>query len=173
MKKYLLILIFSVSFFGCKTNKEIVNLQTTLSIKTTVNTLLNNWHKAASEANYQDYFNKMDSVSVFIGTDATENWTKTEFSKFSKPYFDKGKAWSFKTLERNVYVNNTKNFVWFDELLDTWMGTCRGSGVLEKNQKTWKIKHYVLSVEIPNNDVQAVIKAKKKSDSIFLSKFKK
>ena len=52
------------------------------------------------------------------------------------------------------------------------MGTCRGSGVLEKKDKTWKIKHYVLSVEIPNKDVKAVIKVKKKSDSIFLSNFK-
>ena len=52
------------------------------------------------------------------------------------------------------------------------MGTCRGSGVLEKKDKKWKIKHYVLSVEIPNDDVQTIIAAKKKSDSIFLSNFK-
>ncbi|WP_297805122.1 nuclear transport factor 2 family protein, partial [uncultured Polaribacter sp.] len=60
----------------------------------------------------------------------------------------------------------------FDELLATWMGTCRGSGVIEKKDKIWKIKHYVLSIEIPNNDVQTVIKAKKKSDSIFLSNYR-
>ncbi len=50
--------------------------------------------------------------------------------------------------------------VWFDELLDTWMGTCRGSGVLEKNNKEWKIKQYVLSVTIPNDSIQKVIKLK-------------
>ena len=115
----------------------------------------------------------MDSISVFIGTDATENWTKNEFANFSKPFFDKGKAWSFIPLERNIYINDAKNFVWFDELLNTWMGICRGSGVLEKQQNTWVIKHYVLSVAIPNNDVQSVILAKKKSDSIFLAKFNK
>lgn len=136
-----------------------------------VNVILNDWHLAATEANYNNYFGKMDSVAVFIGTDASENWTKKEFSNFSKPYFDKGKAWDFKTLERNVYVNNDANFVWFDELLNTWMGTCRGSGVLEKKDNTWVIKHYVLSVAIPNDDVQAVIAAKKKNDSIFLKKF--
>jgi len=63
--------------------------------------------------------------------------------------------------------------VWFDELLDTWMGTCRGSGVLENNQGIWKIKHYVLSIEIPNADVQSVISVKKTNDSIFLSSLKK
>jgi hypothetical protein len=52
------------------------------------------------------------------------------------------------------------------------MGTCRGSGVLEKKQGQWKIKHYVLSIEIPNSDVQSVISVKKKSDSIFLSTLK-
>ena len=140
-------------------------------IKDEVNVILNDWHLAATEANYNSYFGKMDSVAVFIGTDASENWTKKEFSNFSKPYFDKGKAWDFKTLERNVYVNSDANFVWFDELLNTWMGTCRGSGVLEKKDNTWVIKHYVLSVAIPNDDVQAVIAAKKKNDSIFLKKF--
>ena len=87
------------------------------------------------------------------------------------------KKWTLKecvdqALERNIYINDARNFVWFDELLATWMGTCRGSGVIEKKDKIWKIKHYVLSIEIPNNDVQAVIKAKKKSDSIFLSNYR-
>ena len=173
MKNYFLILIVLVSFFSCSTQKGVKSTQAITTIKTNVNTLLNDWHKAASEANYEAYFNKMDSISVFIGTDATENWTKNEFENFSKPFFDKGKAWSFISLERNIYINDAKNFVWFDELLNTWMGTCRGSGVLEKQHNTWVIKHYVLSVAIPNNDVNAVILAKKKSDSIFLEKFNK
>jgi len=53
------------------------------------------------------------------------------------------------------------------------MGTCRGSGVLEKTSNGWKIKQYVLSVTIPNDDMQAVIVAKKKSDALFLKKFQK
>jgi hypothetical protein len=173
MKNCFLVLLVLISFFNCSLKKEVKDFPTIASIKANANTLLDEWHKAASEANYEDYFGKMDSLSVFIGTDATENWSKTQFQKFSKPFFDKGKAWSFKPLERNVYVNEAKDFVWFDELLTTWMGTCRGSGVLEKKQNVWKIKHYVLSVEIPNNDIQAVILAKKKSDSIFLSTINK
>jgi len=51
------------------------------------------------------------------------------------------------------------------------MGTCRGSGVLEKIENSWKIKHYVLSVSIPNEDINRVITIKKKNDSIFLKKF--
>ena len=170
MRNYVYIVVVCF-FFGCNSSKKAVSKEQVSSIKKEVNTLLTNWHKAASEADFNGYFNKMDSISVFIGTDASENWTKTKFAAFSKPYFDKGKAWDFKTLERNIYINDSGNFVWFDELLNTWMGTCRGSGVLEKKQDIWKIKHYVLSVEIPNEDVQAVILAKKKNDSIFLRKF--
>ncbi|MDG1037477.1 MAG: nuclear transport factor 2 family protein [Polaribacter sp.] len=172
MKKCLMCFATIIIAFGCNLKKELLPAESISIIETNVNTLLDNWHKAASEANYEGYFSKMDSVSVFIGTDATENWTKKQFENFSKPYFDKGKAWSFKTLERNIYLNDARNFVWFDELLTTWMGTCRGSGVLEKKDKIWKIKHYVLSIEIPNDDVQVVIKAKKKSDSIFLSNYR-
>ena len=141
------------------------------AIKKEINTLLVSWHQAATDANFDDYFGKMDSTSVFIGTAAEEIWTKTQFKNFSKPYFDKGKAWSFETLERTISVNNSGDFVWFDELLNTWMGTCRGSGVLEKKDNTWKIKQYVLSVPIPNDDIQAIILAKKKNDSIFLKKY--
>ena len=60
-----------------------------------IDKVMNNWHLAATEANYNNYFSKMDSLSIFIGTDATENWTKVEFEAFCKPYFDKGKAWDF------------------------------------------------------------------------------
>jgi hypothetical protein len=171
MKNLFLVSLVVLLFISCNSVKE-VSLQENRNIKNTVNTTLDNWHLAASEANFATYFDTMDRKSVFIGTDATENWTKEEFAAFSKPYFDKGKAWDFKTLERTIFVNSSGNFVWFDELLDTWMGTCRGSGVLEKKGDTWKIKQYVLSVAVPNEDVEAVIVAKKKSDALFLKKFK-
>lgn len=141
-------------------------------VKKEVGVLLDHWHQAAGEADFENYFVKMDSISVFIGTDASENWDKAQFQDFSKPYFDQGKAWDFKVLERNMYLSKSGEVVWFDELLNTWMGTCRGSGVLEKNANTWKIKHYVLSMTIPNDDVQKVIAVTKKRDSISQAKFK-
>ncbi|WP_232734670.1 nuclear transport factor 2 family protein [Polaribacter sp. ALD11] len=132
-----------------------------------------NWHQAAADADFKEYFGLMDNTAVYIGTAAEEIWTKEQFASFSKPYFDKGKAWDFKTLECTVSVNEYGSFVWFDELLVTWMGTCRGSGVLEKKEGSWKIKQYVLSVPIPNEDIQTVILAKKENDAIFLKKHQK
>jgi hypothetical protein len=141
--------------------------------KTAINTTLNKWHKAASEANFETYFNLMSTDGVFIGTDATENWQNEAFKTFSKPYFDKGKAWSFTAIERNIYTNKTNNFAWFDELLDTQMKICRGSGVLEKVNGEWKIKHYVLSIAIPNENVNEVIKIKESFDNQLITTLKK
>lgn len=130
--------------------------------------LINNWHKAASEADFETYFGILADDGVFIGTDASENWQNDDFRAFSKPYFDKGKAWSFTTIERNIYVDESDNFAWFDELLDTRMEICRGSGVLQKEDGQWKIKHYVLSITIPNEQVDHVSELKKEKDSLFI-----
>jgi len=130
--------------------------------------LINKWHKAASEADFETYFGILADDGVFIGTDASENWQNDDFRAFSKPYFDKGKAWSFTTIERNIYVNESDNFAWFDELLDTRMEICRGSGVLQKEDGQWKIKHYVLSITIPNEQVDHVSELKKEKDSLFI-----
>ena len=145
----------------------------TTSEKAIINSTLDNWHKAASEANFETYFNLMSTDGIFIGTDATENWQNKAFKAFSKPYFDKGKAWSFTAIERNIYTNKTNDFAWFDELLDTQMKICRGSGVLEKVNGEWKIKHYVLSIAIPNENVNEVIKLKESFDNQLITTIKK
>jgi len=145
----------------------------TNSEKTAINSILDNWHKAASEANFETYFNLMSTDGVFIGTDATENWQNKAFKTFSKPYFDKGKAWSFTSIERNIYTNKTNDFAWFDELLDTQMKICRGSGVLEKINGEWKIKHYVLSIAIPNENVDEVVKLKESFDNQIITSSEK
>ncbi|MEB3801315.1 nuclear transport factor 2 family protein [Flavobacterium columnare] len=140
---------------------------------TEINTLLNNWHKAASEAKFDLYFKDLSGQSVFIGTDATENWNKKAFMNFAKPYFDKGKAWSFSTLKRTIYLSSDKKTAWFDELLETQMKICRGSGVLIKEGKNWKIKHYVLSMTIPNDNTSEVIKIKAPIEDALIEKLKK
>ncbi len=125
-----------------------------------INIILDNWHKDAKKANFDSYFNKISENGFYIGTDKSENWSQKEFKTFCKPYFKKKTTWDFKTIERNIYFSKNKEVVWFNELLDTWMGTCRGSGILEKENNEWKIKQYVLSVTIPNNEIKKVIEIK-------------
>lgn len=152
MKKYIflgLLNFYSLSFFAQNESQ-----------KNDVNQLVDLWHKAASEANFKQYFDVMADDAIFIGTDATEYWNKQEFENYAKPHFDKGKAWSFTTLERHIYFDSTGKTAWFDELLDTQMKICRGSGVLVKTGGRWKIKHYVLSMTIPNETSKSVITIK-------------
>ena len=132
--------------------------------KSNIDQVLTQWHKAASEANFEEYFSLMTEDGVFIGTDPTENWQNKDFRAFSKPYFDRGKAWNFKTLERNIYTEENNDIAWFDELLATQMGICRGSGVLKKTEDGWKIAHYVLSITIPNENVEEATALKKTFD---------
>lgn len=140
--------------------------------KKTINIFLNDWHSAAAKADYNGYFGKIAADGRYIGTDAAENWDKKAFEAFSKPYFDKGKAWDFKAMERNIYFSKDGKVAWFDELLDTWMGACRGSGVLEKDGKKWKIKHYVLSMTVPNDVIEQVLPLKTKHEDALVQKLK-
>ena len=138
--------------------------------KAAIKSVLDLWHKAAAEARFKPYFALMTDDAVFIGTDATEYWTVEEFKAYAKPYFDKGKAWNFTAVERHIYLNPTNDIAWFDELLDTQMKLCRGSGVLKKVNGQWRIAHYVLSMTVPNDIVDDVIKLKKTFDDELLKK---
>lgn len=136
------------------------------SDKEAVDALLASWHQAAAGADFEAYFGAMAPGSVFIGTDAAEHWDREAFMAFSKPYFDQGRAWDFKALERHIYLSGDRQMAWFDELLDTWMQLCRGSGVAVKTPEGWKIAHYVLSLTVPNEAIQEAIGLKREPDSL-------
>lgn len=140
--------------------------------KRAIGTMLDQWHTAASKADHKTYFGMLSTDSHYIGTDATENWDKKAFDAFAKPYFDKGKAWDFKAVERNIYFSKDGKVAWFDELLDTWMKGCRGSGVLEKDGNTWKIKHYVLSMTVPNDAIDKVLPFKAQYEDALIEKLR-
>ena len=122
--------------------------------------ILDSIHAAAGTANYDQYFSYYADSAVFIGTDATENWQIDSFKTWAKPFFDRGKAWNFKSLEKHIYFSKTGDVAWFDELLSTQMKICRGSGVFQIENGHWKLKHYVLSMTIPNDNTKVVIDIK-------------
>lgn len=160
--------IFFVALCFQFVNSQNINSKDQLAINQTIEA----WHKAAAEANFEKYFSLMTSDGVFIGTDPTENWQNVAFRAFSKPFFDKGKAWNFTSIQRNIYFSADKNTAWFDELLNTQMKICRGSGVLQKQKGKWKIAHYVLSIAIPNNNTEEIVKIKTKFDDDFIKQIK-
>lgn len=119
--------------------------------------LVDAWHLAASNASFDSYFEVVTDDFVFLGTAPGERWTKNQFAAFSKPYFDKGKAWDFKASNRKWNYSSNGKTAWFDEDLDTWMRGCRGSGVLVKKKGKWKIAYYNLTVLIENEKMKSFI----------------
>lgn len=165
MYRFLFILLL---FSACQGTMQ----KQTENFKQEINQFLDQWHRDVAQYDFDAYFDKMAEGSVYVGTDANEVWTKKEFMEFAKPYFDKEQTWNFKPLDRNIYWYENRETVWFDEVLNTWMGICRGSGVISKTISGWKIEHYVLSVTIPNEDIKEVINIKKEKDSLFIIKHK-
>ncbi len=116
---------------------------------------INSWHKAAAEADSDVFFGCMAEDAIYIGTEAGERWLRDELKEWSKEYFKRESAWNFKPIVREIYFSDNENYVWFEERLDTQMGVCHGSGVLELTPDGWKFKHYHLSVTVPNDKIEA------------------
>lgn len=120
-----------------------------------VNELLESFHAAAAKSDHETYFAHWDEQSVFLGTDATERWVGKGFKDFAKPYFEKGKGWTYKARDRHISVAPDGRVAWFDELLDNAKyGECRGSGVVIRSAgagERWLLVQYNLSIPIPND----------------------
>ncbi len=133
----------------------------TATAKQQISAMLDSFNVAAAHADYDRYFNFFTPDAVFLGTDATEHWSKDSFMVWSKPYFDRKKAWHFTALERMIYLGKYPDIAWFDELLDTGKGRIdRGSGVVVFENGQWKVQQYVLSMTIPNSVGAEVVKIK-------------
>lgn len=128
--------------------------------------VLDDWHQAAAQADETRYFGHLAEDAVFLGTDASERWVKPAFRAWARPFFQRGRAWSFRATRRTITLSGDGRTAWFDEDLDTPnLGPCRGSGTLTLADGRWLIRQYSLSVPIPNPlmaSVKAQIEAHKK-----------
>ncbi len=119
-------------------------------------------HAAAARADGAAYFALFTPDARFIGTDASERWTLSEFRAYAEPYFARGQGWTYTPVERTVTLAPIQCMcvAWFDEVLDSQSyGVTRGSGVLRKTRAGWKIEQYVLSFAVPNDRTRAVVEA--------------
>jgi hypothetical protein len=138
--------------------------------KIQIGAVLDSFNTVAAKADFERYFSYFADDAVFIGTDATENWNKKNYMNWAKPHFDKGKTWNFRSIERHIYFDKTGNTAWFDELLDTQMKICRGSGVLTREGADWKLQQYVLSMTVPNSLADTVITIKTAAENSIIEK---
>ena len=171
MKKYLSLLLFLILSVSIPLSAQKKGFYENVQ-KKNISKLLDDFNTFAANADFEKYFDCLAEESTFIGTDATEVWNKKEFKEWAKPFFDKKTTWNFKSLKRNIYFSKDGNYAWFDELLDTQMKICRGSGVVEKVGGKWKVKQYVLSVTVPNEVVDDVVKIKAPIEDALIQKLK-
>ena len=171
MKKIISIFLLSFLIFSIPLSAKKKDFYENVK-KKNVGLVLDNLNEYAAKADFKNYFALFADESTYIGTDATEVWDKKQFMDYAKPHFDKGQGWSFKSLKRNIYCSKDGNYAWFDEVLDTQMKICRGSGVLQKIGGKWKIKQYVLSATIPNEVIDEVTKVKSPIEDALIQKLK-
>ncbi|HTL13407.1 MAG TPA: nuclear transport factor 2 family protein [Bdellovibrionota bacterium] len=120
---------------------------------------LDHFHQAASRADGKAYFDLFAPEGVFLGTDASERWTVEEFKKYAMPHFEKGKGWTYVPRNRHIDLAPGGKVAWFDELLDNKnYGVCRGSGVLRLIEGRWKVAQYHLTIPVPNELADTVVK---------------
>ena len=122
-----------------------------------VSAILDALHEAASEADFDRYFSLYAGEAVFLGTDATERWTREEFMDYTRARFDTGTGWTYHMLERHIAIAPGGGAAWFDERLENAnLGETRGSGVLVMENGGWKIAQYNLTIPIPNEMAREV-----------------
>jgi ketosteroid isomerase-like protein len=123
-----------------------------------LDTLLDNFHHYAATANGDAYFALMSDDIVYMGTDETERWDKKAFFAFADNYFKQGKGWLYTKQQRHIYLADSGDIAWFDEILHNQAyGNCRGSGVLKLTEAGWKIVQYNLSIPVPNQIAKKVV----------------
>ncbi len=130
-------------------------------LSTYLDQLITSWHRAAAIADEDTFFGMMTPDAIYIGTDTTERWLRDTFKTWSAFAFNRDVAWDFTASQRNISVSKDGNTAWWDELLVTWMGPCRATGVLVDTPQGWKINHYQLSVTVPNDLIKPFIELTK------------
>ena len=159
--------------FACNENNTQQTVPTASAVadsKKQIAAMLDSFNVAAANADYTRYFNFYTEDATFNGTDATENWDKAAYMIWAKPFFDKKTTWNFTAIKRNIYFGTHADIAWFEELLNTQMKICRGSGVVVKVGNDWKVQQYVLSTTIPNSQLDTVIKIKTPEEDSLISK---
>ena len=148
MKNISLLILFSFALLSCAQNN-----QSQQSDIAAINKVLDGYHQAAANGEWDTYFGLMSADGVFIGTDASERWIKQEFRQYSSG----SNGWVYTPQQRNINITPDGLSAWFDEaLLSQSYGSSRGSGVLIRTAAGWKISQYHLTLPIPNGMVRGI-----------------
>jgi len=129
-----------------------------------IGNVLDNFHDAAAHADKDRYLGLMTDDAVFMGTDEWERWPKhPDFTDYVDGRFKNG-GWSYKSVERQIRVADSDDIAWFDEVVFSESnGRFRGTGVLTRQNGTWKIAHYAMSFLVLNENWEEVVELTRKT----------
>ncbi|MHC4976045.1 MAG: nuclear transport factor 2 family protein [Planctomycetota bacterium] len=168
MKHTITLVLASLTLAGCATHHHTHRANERATeihhSRDAIDLVLDEFHDAASRADLDRYFSHLSSRGHFLGTDASERWSKQAFEEYARPFFEAGQGWTYTPLSRHVQIDLDRKCAWFDETLESEnYGTSRGSGTLIlEHDGRWRIAQYHLTFPIPNDiarDITDQIKA--------------
>ena len=118
---------------------------------------LDDWHHAASVSDEDRFFSHFTADARILGVCPSERWTLSRFRIWAEPRFEDPEAWTYTPLDRSITFSADRNVAWFDELLSLPSHKPNyGSGVLVRQNGTWKIALYhfatpILDPYLPEN----------------------
>lgn len=123
-----------------------------------INATLDRFHRAAAEADEETYFGLLTEDAVFLGTDDWERWPKPAFEAWAAERFEGESAWTYVARDRSIDFSPSGEVAWFDEtVVNEKYGAVRGTGVLLRTEKGWRIAQYNLTFTVPNEIALEVV----------------
>lgn len=122
-----------------------------------IHSMLDDFHQAAADADRERYLDHFAPGGVFMGTDDWERWPLGEFREYVAQRFEGGTGWTYRPAERRIAFAGDGDTAWFDEIaVSPRWGRFRGTGVVQRTARGWKIAHYSLTALVPNERFQEV-----------------
>jgi ketosteroid isomerase-like protein len=127
--------------------------------------VLDDFHDAAAHGDKDRYLGHMTEDAVFMGTDEWERWPKhPDFVDYVNGRFRDGTGWNYRSVDRQISVADAGDVAWFDEVVySETNGRFRGTGVLVKQDGSWKIAHYAMSFLVFNENWEDVVELTRKT----------
>ena len=132
--------------------------------------LLDSLLSGAKESSMRHYFGCFSENGYFLGTDATERWSVTQFMDFAEPFFASGDGWVYSLVAGTRHITyfpskEAPDFCTFDEMLDSKefsKARSTGSLVYDKKNNCWLVAQVHLTFPIPNDLAHTVCNLVKK-----------
>jgi len=139
---------------ACLTTRPLENA---MEASDDLHSVLDDFHAAAAEADFDRYFGHFADGAVFVGTDASEHWDVDEFRAYAAPHFEGDSAWTYVPQRRRLHLDGRGWCSFEEELAHAKYGAMRGTGILVREDGHWRISQYVLSFPIPNEHAAEVV----------------